>query len=53
MLDLVPEQRINGIIHCAQRVHRALGESPHPEAGGGLQEQIEAFTRTPLKSLPS
>ncbi|WAU78346.1 hypothetical protein O1Q96_00410 (plasmid) [Streptomyces sp. Qhu-G9] len=53
MLELVPEQRINGIVHCAQRVHRALGESPHAEAGGELQEQIEAFTRTPLKSLPS
>lgn len=53
MLELPPEQRINGIIHCAQRVHRALGESPLAEAGGELQEQIEAFSRTPLKSLPS
>ncbi|MEW2527527.1 hypothetical protein [Streptomyces sp. NPDC047071] len=52
VLDLAPEQRINGIITCTQRVHRALRDSPLAEAGSGLQEQIEIFTRTPLKSLP-
>lgn len=52
VLDLAPEQRINGIVHSAQRVHRALRDSPLAEAGSDLQEQIEMFTRTPLKSLP-
>ncbi|MGK5628436.1 hypothetical protein [Streptomyces sp. URMC 123] len=52
VLELAPEQRINGIIHCAQRVHRALRDSPFADAGADLQEKIELFTRTPLKSLP-
>ncbi|GAA0897923.1 MULTISPECIES: hypothetical protein [Streptomyces violaceusniger group] len=52
VLDLAPEQRINGIITCTQRVHLALRDSPLAEAGAGLQEQIEIFTRTPLKALP-
>ncbi|WP_216678623.1 hypothetical protein [Streptomyces sp. MNP-20] len=52
VLELMPEQRINGIITCTQRVHRALRDSPLAEAGSDLQEQIEIFTRTPLKSLP-
>lgn len=52
VLDLAPEQRINGIIHCAERVHRSLRDSSMTEAGGDLQEQIEEFTRSPLKSLP-
>ncbi|MEV6131972.1 hypothetical protein AB0M05_35165 [Streptomyces violaceusniger] len=52
VLDLAPEQRINGIITCTQRVHRALRDSPLAEAGADLQEQIEMFTRTPLKALP-
>ncbi|WP_327349030.1 hypothetical protein [Streptomyces europaeiscabiei] len=52
VLGLVPEQRINGIITCTQRVHRALRDSPLADAGADLQEQIEVFTRTPLKSLP-
>lgn len=52
VLALAPEQRINGIVHAAQRVHTALCNSPLAEAGADLQEQIEIFTRTPLKSLP-
>ncbi|MFF3343200.1 hypothetical protein [Streptomyces flavidovirens] len=52
VLALAPEQRINGIIHAAQRVHSALRNSPLAEDGADLQEQIEIFTRTPLKSLP-
>ncbi|MGW3060619.1 hypothetical protein ACWC98_32460 [Streptomyces goshikiensis] len=52
VLDLAPEQRINGIVTATQRVHRALRDSPLAEDASGLQEQIEAFTRTPLKSLP-
>ncbi|MFE2879612.1 hypothetical protein ACFXG6_33445 [Streptomyces roseus] len=52
VLDLAPEQRINGIVNATQRVHRALRDSPLAEDASGLQEQIEAFTRTPLKSLP-
>ncbi|WP_331735797.1 hypothetical protein [Streptomyces sp. NBC_00057] len=52
VLDLAPEQRINGIVNATQRVHRALRDSPLAEDASSLQEQIEAFTRTQLKSLP-
>lgn len=52
VLSLAPEQRINGIVNATQRVHRALRDSPLAEDGSSLQEQIEAFTRTQLKSLP-
>ncbi|GAA1540745.1 hypothetical protein GCM10009730_57340 [Streptomyces albidochromogenes] len=52
VLALAPEQRINGIVHAAQRVHSALRDSQLAEDGADLQEQIEIFTRTPLKSLP-
>ncbi|MFK0223283.1 hypothetical protein ACIQWN_34500 [Streptomyces vinaceus] len=52
VLDLAPEQRINGIVNATQRVHHALRDSPLAEEASSLQEQIEAFTRTPLKSLP-
>ncbi|MFD5891129.1 hypothetical protein ACFWHQ_34910 [Streptomyces sp. NPDC060334] len=52
VLDLAPEQRINGIINCTQRVHQALRDSPLARDASSLQERIETFTRTPLKSLP-
>jgi tetratricopeptide (TPR) repeat protein len=52
VLDLEPDQRINGIVHSAKRVHQALRSSSIGDAGAELQEQIEAFTRTPLRSLP-
>lgn len=52
VLDLAPEQRINGIVHSAKRVHQALRSSSIGDAGAELQEQIEMFTRSPLRSLP-
>lgn len=52
ILELDPEHRINGIITSAQRVHKALSSSDLAVSAGELQEQIELFTRTPLKSLP-
>ncbi|WP_370153266.1 hypothetical protein [Streptacidiphilus sp. EB129] len=51
VLSLAPENRINGIVACALRVHKALGSSPLAIAGQELQEQIEMFARTPLKAL--
>ncbi|MGI5348814.1 hypothetical protein ACQEU8_11545 [Streptomyces sp. CA-250714] len=52
ILDLEPESRINGIVNSAMRVHKALNGSQLAVPGGELQERIEMFTRTPLKSLP-
>ncbi len=54
VLGLVPEQRINGIVHSVQRLHAAitssdLGVDP---AARDLQEEIETFTRTPAAALP-
>lgn len=52
VLDLAPEQRINGIVRSAQHVHRALCRVDLGTAGSEMQEEIEIFTRTPLKALP-
>ncbi|WP_235485479.1 hypothetical protein [Streptomyces roseoverticillatus] len=52
ILELAPENRINGIINSAMRVHKALSRSPLAPSGSDLQERIEMFTRTPLRSLP-
>jgi hypothetical protein len=52
VLDLPAEQRINGIIASAQRVHQALTRSPLAGDGAELQEQIEVFTHTSAKALP-
>lgn len=52
ILELDPEHRINGIINSAMRVHKALSASRLAVPGSELQERIEMFTRTPLKSLP-
>lgn len=48
VLELEPELRINGIVHSAQRVHRALlaGFATDKQAAG-LIDAIETFTRTP------
>ena len=47
VLDLPPEQRINGIVHSLNRLHRALNGTTSTD-GRGLQLSIEDFTRTPL-----
>ncbi|WP_245922775.1 XRE family transcriptional regulator [Paractinoplanes atraurantiacus] len=52
VLDLAPEQRINGIISSAQRVHQAVTRAGLANDGRELIEQIEDFTLTPLKALP-
>ena len=52
VLDLTPDQRINGIVHSAQRVHQALIRAGLAEDARELIEQIEDFTHTPLKALP-
>jgi tetratricopeptide (TPR) repeat protein len=53
VLDLPPDQRINGIVHSAQRVHRALTDAQLTAGpGADLQEAIEDFSRRPLPALP-
>jgi hypothetical protein len=52
VLDLPPEQRINGIVHSVQRVHKALVQAPAAQVSQDIQEQIEFFTHSPLKALP-
>ena len=51
VLALPPEQRINGIVHSVNRVHRAVA-SADSAAGRELQERIEDYTRTPLRAVP-
>ncbi|TCJ32431.1 helix-turn-helix transcriptional regulator [Parafrankia sp. BMG5.11] len=53
VLDLVPEQRINGVVHSVQRLHRAIASSSLgvDPAARDLQEEIETFTRTPAALL--
>ncbi|MGH3914297.1 MAG: hypothetical protein ACRDTC_12960 [Pseudonocardiaceae bacterium] len=44
VLDLPPEQRINGIVHSVNRVHRALTHVPTSATTRELQERIEDYT---------
>ena len=53
VLELPAEQRIRGIISSVQHVHRALRRPELPTAGRDLQEEIEVFTKTPLRTLPA
>lgn len=52
VLCLPPEQRINGIVQSVHRVHSALARTDPSQAGRVLQEEIENYMRTPLRSLP-
>lgn len=52
VLDLMPEQRINGIVSSAHRVHRAIVRAGLAGDAAELVERIEDFTRTPLAALP-
>jgi len=54
VLDLPPERRIRGIISSARHVRDALVRSGRAgdSAAADLEEQIEVFTRTPVKALP-
>lgn len=51
VLDLPAEQRINGIVHSVNRVHRALNQAPASAITRDLQERIEIYTRTPVRAL--
>jgi hypothetical protein len=51
VLELPPEQRTNGIVISVERVHQALTRSVLAADGRDLQERIETFTRTPLRSI--
>jgi transcriptional regulator with XRE-family HTH domain len=52
VLALPTDQRINGIIKSLQRVHHELNRGSLTEDGTALQEEIEAFTRTPACAPP-
>lgn len=52
VLSLPVEQRINGIVHSVNRVHRALNNSAISSASRELQESIEDYTSTPVRILP-
>jgi hypothetical protein len=51
VLRLPTEQRINGIIHSVQRVHRSLSTASLINDASDLREEIEAFTCTPMAAL--
>ncbi|MGH3916811.1 MAG: hypothetical protein ACRDTC_25890 [Pseudonocardiaceae bacterium] len=51
VLNLPVEQRINGIVHSVNRVHRALNHAPASTTTRDLQERIEIYTRTPVRGL--
>jgi hypothetical protein len=51
VLALPVDQRMNGIVASVKRVHKALRVSPLSDARRGLQEEIEMFTRTPLRGI--
>ncbi len=52
VFDLPTDKRTNGVTQSVHRVHRALTTVPAGTAAGELQERIEDFTRTPLRTLP-
>ncbi|MCA1702854.1 MAG: XRE family transcriptional regulator [Actinobacteria bacterium] len=51
VLDLPTEQRINGIVHSVNRVHRALSHTPTSATARELQERIECYTQAPVRML--
>jgi hypothetical protein len=53
VLELPAEQRIRGIISSVQHIHNALRRPELPPASRDLQEEIEVFTKTPLRALPA
>jgi tetratricopeptide (TPR) repeat protein len=52
VLELAPEQRINGIVHSVQRVHQSITRAGLADDAHELVDRIEDFTHTPLKALP-
>jgi len=53
VLELPPERRIRGIISSARHVYDALRRAGLSDDGKDLQEEMELFTRTPVKALPT
>lgn len=51
VLDLPTEQRINGIIHSVNRVHRALNRMSTSADSREIQERIELYMQTPVRML--
>lgn len=51
VLDLPPEQRINGIVHSVNRVHHALRRIVTSPTARELQERIEYYTQSPMRML--
>jgi hypothetical protein len=51
VLVLPPEMRIAAVVQSVQRVHDLIRRSLNPKSRE-LQEEIEAFTSTPLRALP-
>jgi hypothetical protein len=51
VLDLPVDRRMNGVIASMTRVHKALRASPLSTDARDLQERIEMFARTPLRSI--
>lgn len=51
VLDLPAEQRINGIVHSVNRVHRALSQLPTSANARDLQECIESYVLLPARAL--
>lgn len=52
VLDLPPEQRIDGVVRSVNHVHSALVQANKSQVGSDLQEQIEFFSATPVAALP-
>lgn len=52
VLELPADRRINGIVHSARRVHRALRTSGLAGRARSLQEEIESFSRMPIHADP-
>lgn len=48
VLELPTDQRIHGIVTSVRHVHRALTAAPASTEATDLQDQIEAFVRTPM-----
>jgi hypothetical protein len=51
LLNLPPEQRINGVVVSARRVRDALARSPLATDSREMQDEIEVFTRTPVAAI--
>jgi hypothetical protein len=51
VLDLSPEQRINGIVQSVHEFHRALNDMPASPTARDLQERIENYVLAPARAL--